>query len=158
MQKEFENDDAVACEISFESVNILEALFPNVLGDERGRELLGSKNLLVHANDEYFFVVGAVEDADFSTFRNGLVSAPEVIVIEFFGARSFEGVHIAALGVDAGHDVFDDAVFASSVHRLQNNQKGPAVLRIEFFLNATEELDAVVEKFCGAFLVVKLAG
>jgi len=34
----------------------------------------------VDAHDQYFFVVGAIENADLAAFRNALMRSPEVIV------------------------------------------------------------------------------
>src|SRR5215470_14234553 len=112
MQEEFDNENAVAREVALEAANVLEALFPNVFGDKRCRKFLRSKNLLVHADNEDFFVIRAIEDADLAPFGNGFVSAPEIIVIELFVAGSFKGVDVAALGIDARHGMFDDTVFA----------------------------------------------
>ena len=38
---------------------------------------------------------------------------------------------LAALRVDAGHDVLDGAVFAGRVHRLEDHQQGQRVLGVE---------------------------
>ena len=86
MQKKFSDKDPIARQIPLESVDVLVAFFPDVLGDEALREFLRAKKRGMHADDENFFVIGAVEDADFAALRNGFVIAPEVVVVQLFGA------------------------------------------------------------------------
>ena len=57
-----------------------------------------------------------------------LRGAPEEIVVELLGARRLEGMHLAALRIDARHHVLDDAVLAGRIHRLEDHQHRPAVL------------------------------
>src|SRR5262249_37675292 len=149
-------ENTISGEIALEAANIFKTFLPDAFGHERLRKSLRSENLLVHPDDEDFLIVGAVEDTNFSALGNYLVSAPEIVMIEFFRARRFEGMNVAALWIDTGHYMLDDAVFARSVHGLQDDEQRPAILRIEFFLHATEKFYAVVEKCGGAFFVMKL--
>jgi hypothetical protein len=54
-----------------------------------------------------------------------------------------EAKHLAALGVDAGHDVPDRAVLACRIHGLKHQQDGVAVGGIEKLLLGTEARDMV---------------
>jgi hypothetical protein len=54
------------------------------------REPLDLQNLWVHAGDQHFLVVGAVEDADPSAFRQVARGAPEKVVFQFGGAGVLE--------------------------------------------------------------------
>ena len=57
-----------------------------------------------------------------------LERAPEEVVVELFVGRRLEGEDLAALRVDAGHDVLDGAVLAGGVHGLEDQQHGPAIV------------------------------
>ena len=63
-------------------------------------------------------------------------------MVEFFAGGRLERNDLAALRIDAGHDVLDGAVFSRRVHRLKNQQHGPAVLGIEHVLQLGENFDA----------------
>jgi hypothetical protein len=43
-------------------------------------------------------------------------------MLQLFGARLFETENLTTLRIDAGHDVPDGAVFADTVHTLENQQ------------------------------------
>jgi hypothetical protein len=112
-----------------------------MLRDELRRNLLFGKKLGMNANDQRFFVVAAIEDADVSAIRSALQATPKVIVIEIFGRGRLERVSLAALGIDAGHDVLDGAILAGGVHGLKNQQDGPFVLGVEHVLQFGQGLD-----------------
>ena len=76
---------------------------------------------------------------------SALGGAPEKVVLEFLAARRLEGVNLAALRIDAGHDVLDDAVFAGGIHALQHHEHGPAAVRVKPLLHVGEPADAVGE-------------
>ena len=59
---------------------------------------------------------------------------PQEIVVELLRRRRLERIHLAALRIDARHHVLDGAVFPGGVHRLEDQQHRPAVLRVELFL------------------------
>ena len=59
------------------------------------------------------------------------------------GAGVFEAEHLAALGIDARHDVLDGAVLARRIHRLEDQQHGVAVVRIEEALLCGQPLDMI---------------
>ncbi len=158
MKEEFADDDAVAREVALESVDVLVALLPDVLGDEAFGQFLRAKKRRVDADDEDFLVVRAVEDTDFAALGDDFVVAPEIVVVQFFSARGFEGVHVATLWIDAGHDVLDGAVLSGGIHGLKDEEEGPAVLGVEFFLHVAEAGDAVFEEALRAALVLDAAG
>ena len=71
-------------------------------------------------------------------FRQIACGAPEKIVFQFGRAGMLEAEHLAALGVDAGHDVPDGAVFSRRIHRLKDQQDGIAIGRVEKLLLRTQ--------------------
>jgi hypothetical protein len=150
MEEELTDDDSVAGEVAFEVADICEAVFPDLRGDQLRGQLLAGQQFGVHTDDEGLFVVTAVEDADMAAVGQHLETTPQVIVIELLGGRRFEGMNVASLGVHAGHDVFDGAVFTGGVHGLEDQQHSPAVLGVEHVLEPGEGLDADGEGFLGA--------
>ena len=54
----------------------------------------------MHAGDQHLLVIGSVEDADPSAFRQIARCAPEKVVLQFGGAGTFEAVYLTALRVD----------------------------------------------------------
>jgi len=90
VQKEFAHDDTVACQIAFEVADVLEALVPNLVGDKFRRQLLRAQKFRMHAYRGRLFVIAAIEDADAAALRQTPHAAPKIIMIEFFGRRSFE--------------------------------------------------------------------
>src|SRR5260221_3283499 len=158
MKKKFDDDHAVAREIALETTDIFESFLPDIFRNERFWKFLRGEQMFMCADDEYFLVIRAVEDADFASLRHSLMRAPEIIVIEFLWTRRLEGMNVAALRVYARHDVFDRAIFSCGVHGLYHDEQGPAVLCVEFFLHATQQLHAVVEHFRRSFFRMQLAG
>ncbi len=61
-------------------------------------------------------------------------------MIEFLHRRLLEREHLASLRIDSRHHVLDNAVLATGVHPLKNDQRGPAILRIEFVLQFGQAL------------------
>jgi hypothetical protein len=64
-------------------------------------QALRVQDLLVHADDQHFLVVGPVEDPDASTFGQTARGTPQEVVIEIFGARVLETEHLASLRIHA---------------------------------------------------------
>ena len=83
-RKNFRISDAVARQIALERADVLEALLPDVLGHELGGQFLFREKLRMHAHDQHFFVVGAVENADPPALGKALVRAPQEVVVELF--------------------------------------------------------------------------
>ena len=73
---------AVAREVALEVADVLVALLPDVLADERRRQLLAFQKLGVHPHDQHFLVVAAVEDADAAALGQVLRAPPHVVVVE----------------------------------------------------------------------------
>src|SRR4029434_909734 len=108
----------------------------------------------MHPYDQSLFVIAAIENADATTLRQTLDATPEEIVVEVFARRRLERKNLAALRVDAGHDVLDRAVLTRRVHCLKYEQHRPTVLRIKHVLKLGQEIDAHSERFLGARLVL----
>ena len=85
------------------------------------------------ADDEDFLVVRTVEDADAAALGQASGVAPHEVVVEFLDDGCLNE-YTWTLRIDARHDVLDRAVFAGRVHRLEDEQQGPAVLGIEHVL------------------------
>ena len=60
--------------------------------------------------------------------------------------------HLAAFGIDPGHDVPDGAVLAASVHPLKNQQQGIVVGRIMKMLECVELFHVFFQKLLIPFL------
>ena len=101
----------------------------------------------MHANDEHLLVVGTIEDADPPAFRQTAGRAPQKIVFQFLGAGLFETEDLAALGIDARHDVPHGAVLAGSVHPLKNQQQRIAAGRVVKALQRTQLLNVFFQEF-----------
>ena len=76
----------------------------------------------MHPDDQHFLVIGTIEYADLPARGEPASRAPEKIMLQLLGARLFETENFAALRIDSGHDVPNDAVLASGVHSLKNQQ------------------------------------
>src|SRR5689334_21398342 len=111
MKKELHDDDAIAVEIALEAPDALETLVPEVFGYKRGRNLLFSEELGMDTNDECFFVITAIEDANVAPIGQALHGTPEIVVIELLGRRRFEGINLTSLRIHARHNVLDRAIF-----------------------------------------------
>ncbi len=84
--------------------------------------------------------------------------APHVVVVEFFRRGLLERGDLAALRIDARHDVLDRAVLAGCVHGLENEQQRPAILGVEDVLLLREPLGSALEELGGlAFLQLQTA-
>ena len=146
VKEEFDDTSSVLVEVAFVIADGAEALSPDFIlvvvfvGDVFGLEDFG-----MDADDEDFLVVGAVENADAPALGQALAGAPKEIVFEFFGAGMFEAVDLAALGIDARHDVLNGAVFSGSIHRLENEEEGVFVVGVEEFLKIAEFVDVIGE-------------
>src|SRR5262249_40333612 len=108
-------------------------------------------------HDEHVLVVGAVENADPAALRQAPHVAPQEVVVQLLGRGLFEAEYLAALGVHARHDVLDRPVLAGRVHRLEDNQHGIPVVRVQKLLRLLKVLEALVQDCPGAFLDLGLA-
>jgi hypothetical protein len=73
-------------------------------------------------------------------------------VVELLGGRPLEGDDVAALWVDAGHDVLDRAVLARRVERLEHDEQRVGVGRVEQLLGRGELLFELLEILLGEVL------
>ncbi len=81
LQEEFQNQRAVACEMALERADVVEALLPDILADQGAGQLLALEQFRVHAHDQHFLVIRAVENADAPALRQALRGAPEKIMV-----------------------------------------------------------------------------
>jgi hypothetical protein len=144
VEEEFGDVDAIAMGVGLVVGDILETVREEALevgGGFVGEALDFGDDFGVDFADEDFLVVAAVEDAEAAAGGAGDDVAPEEVVVEFGGGGAFEGVGFDALGVHAGHDVFDGGVLAGGVHGLEDEEHAMAVLGIHFLLELVD-LDA----------------
>ncbi len=92
----------------------------------------------MHPHDQHFLVVGAVEDADASAFRQIAGGAPQKVMLQFGGAGMLEAENLAALRVDPGHHVLDGAVLSGRIHGLEYQQDGMAVGGVQQLLQGAQ--------------------
>lgn len=111
----------------------------------------------MNANYQHLFIIGPVENADPASFGKPSAGPPHEIVVECFGRGRLEREHLAALGIHPGHHVPDDAILARCVHALEDQQKRPAILRVELALQLTEKFDASPEMLICACLRTEAA-
>ena len=83
--------------------------------------------------------------------------SPKKIVFQLVRAGMLEAVHLAALRIDARHDVPNRAVLPGRIHGLKNQQDRIAVRGVEQFLLGTESLDVLVQEIL-VFLVSPVHG
>ncbi len=101
----------------------------------------------MHANHQHFLVIGAIEDADPSPLGKTASGAPEEIMLQFFYARLFEGVHLAARRIDSGHNVANHSVLARRIHALKYEQQGIAVRGVVKLLQGTQLRHVLLQDF-----------
>jgi hypothetical protein len=90
VQEKFSNDHTVARQVALDMADVLEAIFPDVLGDELRRDLLLCHQLGMDTDDKCLLIVTTVENANPPPFRQTLQAAPEIVVFEIFGRRALE--------------------------------------------------------------------
>ena len=103
----------------------------------------------MYANDQRFFVIRTIENADASPLGQAPTRPPEKVVVELLRRGRLEGIHLASLRIHAGHDVFDRSVLAGGVHRLKDQQQTPTVLRVQLLLQPGETRDSSLEPALG---------
>jgi len=79
------------------------------------------------ADDEYFFVVRTIEDADATALGQTARGAPEEIMFQLFGAGLLEAGDFASLRIDSGQHMLYGAILAGPVHALEDDQKRMAI-------------------------------
>src|SRR4030095_15895454 len=76
VQEEFSDGDAVPSQVLLEIPDLRESLLPDAVVNQFRREPLLLQDLRVHADDQRFLVVAAVEDADAAALGQALRAAP----------------------------------------------------------------------------------
>ena len=84
--------------------------------------------------------------------RQALRCTPQKVVVQFLGRRLLEAEDLAALRIDAAHDVLDRPVLAGRVHRLQDDQHRVPVVRVEEVLGLGQVGQVLREHFLGPLL------
>src|SRR5581483_7206467 len=156
MQEELDDGGAVARQVTLEMPDVAGALLPDAARDQPGRNPLVVEELRVHAHDDQFLVVRAIEDADPPAFGKRADRAPQVVVVELLHRRLLERMDLAPFGVDAGHHVLDRAVLAGGVDRLEDQQQRPLILRVQPLLQRLERADPGGERLPRRRLVLAL--
>ena len=134
MQEKLQYHHAVSRQIFLEVVDVLVSLFPNIFSNQFFWQALRFKQLFMYAHDQNLFVIRPVEKAKFAALWNRFMGSPQKFVIEFLLRRRLECRNAASLRIDPGHHMLDGAVFSGGVHRLEDQQQRPAVLRVQLFL------------------------
>src|SRR5215467_10253529 len=78
--------------------------------------------------------------------------------MQFLGAGSLEGKHVAALGIHARHNVLNHAIFAGGIHGLENEEHRPTVLGVELLLEVAKKAATISDDFFGVVFVLEVAG
>ena len=111
----------------------------------------------MHAHDEHFLVVAAVEDRDFAAFRQMRRGPPEKIMCQLAAARLLEGSDVETDGIHAVEHVANRAVLARRVDGLKNREHGIAPVGVEPILRVAELLDLVLEQLFPVVLALGAA-
>ena len=98
---------------------------------------------------KHFLIVGTVEDANSSAFRQTASRAPEKIMVQFLRTGMLETEHLTSLGIDPRHHVSDGAVFSGGVNSMQYQQQGMTVGRVVHALQRTQLFYLFFEVYTG---------
>src|SRR5688572_18928980 len=102
--------------------------------------MLCREELRVHANDEHFFVVTAIEDRDTAALGELRRRPPQEVVRELASARLLEGSHVQTGRVYAREDVANRAVLARCIERLKHQEHCETAVGEETMLRFAERL------------------
>ena len=141
MQENFHDGCAFFHQHALEFDDMPVAAFPNRVG----KELFDP-----YRND--VLVVAAVENRDAAIAGTMLVNAPQAIVAEFFGVRRLEGNHIDALRIEVREHMPGEAVLATGIHGLDDDQQLVPVGREKQVLEHLELLAQFLEDVEVVFL------
>src|SRR5205814_7868183 len=81
VKKKFPYDHAIPCQVLLEVTNVLEPILPNLFAYEFWRQLLLCQKLVMHPDDEHFFIITAVKNSNLTPVRQGFHAASKVSVI-----------------------------------------------------------------------------
>lgn len=133
MEEDLDHREAIFRQVPFPVAYLAVARFPDILAYQFFRHTVAFDEV-VDAGDDDFFIVRAVEDADFTPAGQGFIDAPHIVVIQFFRARFLEAVHFDASRIEVGKDVFDRTVFPGRIHGLQDDDQAVVIVGTELFL------------------------
>src|SRR5947209_2498054 len=77
---------------------------------------------VMHAHDQHFLVVGAVENANDTSAWSDTVHTPEEVMVHFPRCRDFKRTYPASLRIDSGEDLVNRISLATAIHPLQHNE------------------------------------
>src|SRR6476620_11274812 len=95
----------------------------------------------MNAYGERLFVIAAVKNTDAPPFRKRLGTPPQIVMSKVLTGRGFERKYLTPLRINARHHVFDRAIFASCIHRLEYQKHGPLTLCVEHVLQFCQHID-----------------
>ena len=76
----------------------------------------------MHLHHQHIFVIRAIENTDVAPFWQSPHGAPQIIVVQFFGAGLLKVLYRNPLGIHTGNYMLDRTIFASRVHGLDHDQ------------------------------------
>src|ERR1700733_1152277 len=150
MQEELDDPGAIAVQMPLEVNDGAVALIPDLGG--RVRNALCVQKIRMNPYNQNILVVRAIEYADLPPLRQHACRTPQKIVFEFRRAWRLEAVHPATLWINAGHHVANDAVFARSVHPLQDHEQRMLIRRVVQLLQLVQLLDVLPKQFMAGML------
>src|SRR5580704_19275121 len=112
----------------------------------------------MNPNYQHLLVIRSIKDTDAAAFGAATVSSPQVVVVEFFDGRAVERVTLTALGIDAGHHVLDDSIFACSVHALEDEEHTPLISGIQHILQFGHADNSFLQEYCGMLFRAEFSG
>src|SRR5215469_4202124 len=99
MQEELENDRSPPSEVVLEMRDIGKPLVPDALAHELRRQILPLQDVLVHAYDEDFLIVGSIKDPDPSPLGQALDVTPQKVMVEVLRGGLLERENLAPLRI-----------------------------------------------------------
>src|SRR5690606_40788323 len=99
--------------------------FPEILRDifdgVDARDVLVKDIFWMNAGNQHIFVVGAVEYAKLTFFRQSDRVAPQVIVLQLFGSRCFKTMDHNPAGIEFLEYLSNKGIFSGSIHALKTD-------------------------------------
>src|SRR5262245_23331119 len=119
MKKELHDPGSIAVKMLFHVDDRAKPRRPDVSVKGFLRQLLGSEDFRMHADNKDFLVIRPVEDSNTASLRQAHCRSPEEIMCEILSAGVLETEHLTALRIHARHHVLYGAIFAGSIHCLE---------------------------------------
>ena len=133
MQKDLNKEETIFRQIPFPIANLAIALVPNIMADQFFRHAFALNDIVNLRNDDVF-IMGTVENGNFSAPRQGFIDTPQIIMILFFHTRLFKAVHVYAGRIHTRKNVLYRAVFAGCIHGLQDDDDTIVIISTQLFL------------------------